>query len=163
MSKLPNRASEPAGKPRRESKEVILDLPTARRMLPLVKHIVQEIVKTQESVDRLAPELARLDRHRRDLVWPERQRRYQVSEELAVAEKSLSHALGELADLGVSLVDANRGVVEFPTKVNGKPAVFTWRLGEESMDSWHYQGEEHNRPIPKDWEHNPGKRQNYRS
>lgn len=158
MSKSPNRASEPAGKPRRNKKEITLDLWTARQMLPLVKHIVSDIVGLQVSLLKLTPELARLDRHRRDLAWQERQRRYQVSDEIATAEKTMTHAVGELSELGVNLIDAEVGVVEFPTKINGRPAVFTWRLGEEKMTSWHYQGEEQNRPIPNDWEKNAGTR-----
>lgn len=154
MSKSPNRASEPAGKPRRNKKEITLDLYTARQMLPLVKHIVSDIVGVQESLVRLTPELARLDRHRRDLAWQERQRRYQVGDEIQAAEKVMNHAVGELSELGVNLVDPEMGVVEFPTKINGRPAVFTWRFGEDQMSFWHYQGEEQNRPIPNDWEKN---------
>jgi len=151
MSTSPNRASNSAGKPRK-SREVTLDLPTARQMLPLVKHIVTDIVGVQDRLTKLTPEQERLDRHRRDLVWLERQRRYQIHEEIVAAERSMTHAVGELSDLGVNLVDPEAGEVDFPTKINGRPAAFTWKLGEDLLAYWHYSGEEQRRPIPQDWD-----------
>jgi hypothetical protein len=150
MSNTPNRASNPAGKPRR--KEVTLDLPTARQMLPLVKSIVTDIVAFRQAVTRLLPEQDRLDRHRRDLVWQERERRYQLREEIAAAEKGIAGAVSELSALGVSMSDDEAGEVDFPTKINGKAAAFTWKLGEEAVRFWRYTGEEQRRPIPADWD-----------
>jgi hypothetical protein len=150
MSSTPNRASNPAGKPRR--KEITLDLTTARQMLPLVRSIVSDIVTSRTALNKLAPEQERLDRHRRDLAWQERQRRYQVQDEIFAAEKSLTNALGELTALGVSLLDAEAGEVDFPTKINGRPAAYNWKFGEEAVRFWHYSGEEQRRPIPTDWD-----------
>lgn len=151
MSSTPNRASNPTGKSRR--KDITLDLPTARQMLPLVRSIVSDIRSSRQAIEQLTPEQERLDRHRRDLVWQERQRRYQVSDEIAAAEKSLTTALSELNGLGVSLLDATSGEVDFPTKINGRPAAFTWKLGDDGVRHWHYTGEEMRRPIPADWDH----------
>ena len=150
MSSTPNRASNPAGKPRR--KEITLDLTTARQMLPLIRSIVSDIVTSRTALNKLAPEQERLERHRRDLAWQERQRRYQIQDEMVAAEKSLTTALGELTSLGVSLLDAEAGEVDFPTKINGRPAAYNWKLGEEAVRFWHYSGEEQRRPIPTDWD-----------
>jgi hypothetical protein len=150
MSNTPNRATNPAGKPRK--KEVTHDHSTARQMLPLVRSIVTDIVNSRQAITRLTPEQERLERHRRDLVWLERQRRYQVKDEIAAAEKALTVALSELTGLGVNLVDDEIGEVDFPTKINGRSAAFTWKLGEELLRNWHYSGEEQLRPIPSDWE-----------
>jgi hypothetical protein len=152
MSNTPNRASNPAGKPRK--KDQTLDLPTAQQMLPLVKSIVSDIVTSRQAITKLTPEQERLERHRRDLVWLERQRRYQLKDEIAAAERTLTNALIELTGLGVNLVDDEAGEVDFPTKIHGRSAAFTWRLGEESLRNWHYSGEEQLRPIPKDWDQN---------
>lgn len=151
MSSMPNRASNPAGKPPRR-KEVTLDLPTARQMLPLVRSIVSDIVSSRHAINKLTPEQERLERHRRDLVWQERQRRYQVGEEISAAEKSLTVALTELKSLGVNLVDDEFGEVDFPTKINGRSAAFTWKYGEDGVAHWHYTGEEQRRAIPTDWD-----------
>ena len=150
MSSTPNRATNPADKPRK--KAISLDLTTARQMLPLVRSIVVDIVTSRQEIAKLTPEQERLDRHRRDLVWLERERRYQVTDEIAAAEKVLLRAVGELSGLGINLTDDLIGEVDFPTKINGRPAAFTWKLGEEGVRHWHYQGEDQLRPIPADWE-----------
>lgn len=150
MSNTPNRASNSAGKPRK--KDIAIDFSTAQMMLPLVKSIVTDIVHSRQAITRLVPEQDRLERHRRDLVWLERQRRYQVNDEIAAAEKNLTIALLELTGLGVNLVDEENGEVDFPTKINGRSAAFTWKLGDETLHNWHYSGEEQIRPIPKDWD-----------
>jgi hypothetical protein len=150
MSNTPNRASNPAGKPRK--KEVTLDLTTARQMLPLVKSIVADILNSRRALNKLAPEQERLDRQRRDLVWQERQRRYQIRDEIAAAEKAWAVAVEELSNLGVALVDDEIGEVDFPTKVNGRLAAFSWLVGEDELRHWHYADEESRRPIPADWD-----------
>jgi len=149
MSSTPNRAGNSAGKPRR--KEVTtLDLPTARQMLPLVRSIVSDIVSSRGALSRLVPEQERLERHRRDLVWQERQRRYQVSEEIRTAETALTNASAELTALGIGLVDADAGEVDFPTRINGRPAAYSWKYGEDAVSHWHYTGEEQRRPVAVD-------------
>jgi hypothetical protein len=150
MSNTPNRAGNSAGKSRK--KEVSHDLSTARQMLPLVRSIVTDIVHTRQAINRLTPEQERLDRQRRELVWQERQRRYQITEELATAEKALNTAVIELSDLGVTLVNDEAGEVDFPTRVNGRHAAFSWILGEDSLRFWHYADEDSRRPIPADWD-----------
>jgi hypothetical protein len=150
MSSTPNRAGNSAGKPRRKEEAATLDLPTARQMLPLVRSIVSDIVTSREALSRLVPEQERLDRHRRDLVWQERQRRYQVSEEIRTAEAALTNASAELTALGVGLVDADAGEVDFPTRINGRPAAYNWKYGEDGVVHWHYAGEEQRRPVPTD-------------
>lgn len=150
MSNTPNRASNSAGKPRK--KEVSLDLSTARQMLPLVRGIVADVMTARQAIGRLVPEQERLDRQRRELVWQERQRRYQVIDEIAAAEKAWTVAVAELNGLGVTLVDDEMGEVDFPTKVNGRTAAFSWLVGEEALRHWHYADEESRRPIPPDWD-----------
>jgi hypothetical protein len=149
MSSTPNRASNPTGKPRR--KESTLDLNTARQMLPLVKSIVSDIVQFRHTLNHLTPEQERLERHRRDLAWEERNRRYQLQEEITAARQRLTHAVGELKALGVKLVNELSGEVDFPTKINGRSAAFSWKVGDDGLTQWRYTGEEQLRPIPADW------------
>jgi len=87
-----------------ETPEAAYSLKTVHKMLPLVGRIVDDILNRQHALERLEPEQARLDRQRRDLSWPERQRRYQVQEELAQAERALNEVRDELAGLHVVLL-----------------------------------------------------------
>jgi hypothetical protein len=151
MSTPSNRASNPAGKSPRK-KDVTLDLTTARQMLPLVRGIVTDIVDTHKLLARLAPEQEMLEEVRRNLDWAGRQRRYAVGDEIARAEKNLGTAVSELNALGLKLIDPQTGSVDFPTRINGRAAAFTWQPGDESVGFWHYSGEDHRRPIPSDWQ-----------
>jgi hypothetical protein len=131
--------------------EVAFSLKTAHKMLPLVQRIVEDIRDRQAALTRLEPEQARLDRQKRALTWPERQRRYQLQEDMQRAERELHEVRDELAGLCVALLDDEIGRVGFPTMVNNRRAYFSWQLGEEGLHSWHFAEENANRPIPAAW------------
>jgi hypothetical protein len=56
----------------------------------------------------------------------------------------------ELDSLGAVLFNPpSIGLIGFPTIVNDRQAYFSWRLGEESLNFWHFDGDEKSRePIP---------------
>ena len=149
MNDTPRRAFGASAKSKR--KDVNLDLPTARQMLPLVESIVRDIVDRKHLLSKLHPEQENLERHRRDLAWQERARRYHIQEEITAAEGAFKQAVTELRDLGVALIDGEAGRVAFPTRINGRPAVFTWQPGEDNVMFWSYEDEEVRRPIPNEW------------
>src|SRR6266852_5748555 len=88
-----------------ERNEVVLNLKTVQKMLPLVQQIAQDIMARHGAIERLQPEEECLDRQRHSLDWPRRQRRYEVKEELAKAAKELEIATAELRDLGLSVLN----------------------------------------------------------
>ena len=144
-----HRASDAGEVPSRS--QAVLNLGTARRMLPLVGRIVTDILQQQRIVDQLGPEQEQLDRNRRTLSWPQRQRRYQIHEEYAVAQRELAEALAELEILGVALIDRLTGQVGLPTVVNGRLAYFSWKPGETTIHHWHFPEETIRRTIPASW------------
>jgi hypothetical protein len=150
MSGPSQRASGPTDQPKRKPNAI--DLSTARQMLPLVRSIVQDIVDKKQQLAHLSGEQDMLDRERRSLTWESRRRRYSLTDELNTTSKAYSAAIGELTQLGVSLVDDAAGSVEFPTRINGRPAAFSWQMGEDGVRYWRYAGEEQRRPIPNDWQ-----------
>ena len=145
-----HRASDPGERPPGRS-QAVLNLGSARRMLPLVGRIVADLLKQQRLVDQLGPEQDRLDRNRRSLHWPERQRRYQVHEEFALAQRELTEARAELDVLGVALIDPLTGQIGLPTVVNGRLAYFSWKPGESGIQYWHFPGETTRRTVPASW------------
>jgi hypothetical protein len=144
-----NKAHGASEKPSRREKT--LDLETARKMLTLVQRIVEDIVVHHQQIEKLIPEQDRLERHKRDLSWPERQRRYRVQEQISASEQRLEEARAELVALSVLLLDAPVGQVGFPTLVNNRRAFFSWKRGEDGVHFWHYPGEVDRRPIPASW------------
>jgi hypothetical protein len=144
-----NAAFSASGMPERQ--DVILNLHTAQRMLPLVQRVISDILTGRQEIDRLAPEQARLDRQKRDLVWQERQRRYRVHEEVAAAERHIQDAQEELHTLGLTVLEPEVGRVGFPTMVNDRKAYFSWQPGEGTLSSWQFAEEVMSRPIPPQW------------
>jgi hypothetical protein len=143
------RASEAFEK--RGNHDRILTWVAANRMLPLVQRIVADLIACQHRLARLQPEKERLDRHRHDLSWPERSRRYQLDDEIASDERALRGAFLELDALGLSLLNGETGRVGFPTLVNKRRAFFSWLPGEEVLSFWQYADDDERRPIPASW------------
>lgn len=161
MSGMSDRASGARGKSRR--KNLLVDLPTARSMLPLIQRIVNDIVQHSGELDRFRFEQDGLDRNKRELSWPERERRYAVQGEVSRLETRLEEERRELDSLGAVLFPVDNGRIGFPTVVNGRPAYFSWKIGEDGLNYWHFDGESTRRPIPASWnEVNQGKLQNQR-
>ncbi|MBY0527499.1 MAG: DUF2203 family protein [Gemmataceae bacterium] len=144
-----NRASDATEKSGR--REIVLNLGTARRMLPLVARIVGDLTNCQQRLDCLVPELETLDRKRHSLAWPQRERRYQVRDEVTEQERLLRNAHAELEQLGVAVIDTRQGRIGLPTVVNGHLAFFSWLPGDEGIRHWHFAGETVRRSIPTSW------------
>jgi hypothetical protein len=150
MNGFPKRASNHSRAHSREP--VVLNLPTVRKMLPLVRHIVAELLEAEQQLGSLLWEQGGLDRNRRNLSWPERQRRYFLQDEITRREQQRRDAVSELEGLGVAVIDSVHGRVGFPTIVNTQPAFFSWQPGEEDVVYWHFAGDsERRRPIPAKW------------
>jgi hypothetical protein len=131
--------------------DTILTWAAANRMLPLVRSIVEDLAASDRRLCEIHPEIDRLDRHRRTLVWPERSRRYALQEEIAVEERNAGQARAELEGLGLTLIDADLCQIGFPTMVNNRKAYFSWRPGEQTISHWHFIDEADRRPIPATW------------
>jgi hypothetical protein len=129
----------------------VFDLALARRMLPLVQRIADEIQQNQRQVALLLPEQETLDRERRSLAWPDRLRRYTIREEIAGCEELISHAQCELEALGLRLLDTEYVRVGFPTLVNNRRAFLSWQPGEDGISYWNYLGDNNRQPIPVSW------------
>jgi hypothetical protein len=50
---------------------------------------------------------------------------------------SLRRELEAVIKLGIVLRDSESGLVDFPSRVDGKDAFLCWRLGEDEVAFWH--------------------------
>jgi len=124
-----------------------ISLTHARKMLPLVTRIVEELQNRWNRLSELEAEQGDLDRRRRGLDWPERSRRYQITEEIAAEQRGLQEAVAELEQLELVLVDAIQGEVAFPTSINGRKAYYLWRAGEPDVKTWCYAHDPVRHPV----------------
>jgi len=102
-------------------------LAQANRALPLVKRIVQDIVKTHEKVAALQAALA--------AAKPKDQPKLQS--ELDHDIEQLQNYVDELHEIGVDLKDSQIGLVDFIGRHQGHDVCLCWKLGEEQIAYWH--------------------------
>ncbi|MFM8251380.1 MAG: DUF2203 domain-containing protein [Planctomycetota bacterium] len=110
----------------------------ANQMLPLVKSIVRDIVELSRDLIERREQLRLLagDRSKRtgNLYDEEIAQRESEAEQDLQRLESFVH---ELMELGVELKDPREGLVDFPTIMDGRPALLCWKLGEEDVRFWH--------------------------
>jgi hypothetical protein len=61
----------------------------------------------------------------------------QVSQEYWQALRDTRKGLEWLAEQGIILRDADSGLVDFPSRREGREVFLCWRLGEEQVGFWH--------------------------
>jgi hypothetical protein len=123
-------------------------LTAARKMLPLVARIVEEIQARWRRLNQLETEQGDLERRRRLLDWPQRSRRYQITEEIAGEQRGLQEAVAELEQLDVVLVDPDAGEAAFPTVIQGKRGYYLWKVGADDIGWWCYADDPIRHRIP---------------
>mgnify|MGYP002622956407 CR=1 FL=1 len=109
----------------------------ANAMLPLVRCIVKDMVElSDDMIER---------RQRLDSMRAHRQLKSDAQdEEIAVMEaefradtERLQGFINELVDLGVEPKGVAQGLVDFPSKRNGRIVYLCWKLGEPDIRYWH--------------------------
>lgn len=107
----------------------------ANLTLPYVRRVVEDIVRTYER-------------------WQDRVREFEVVAASGMTPATSSHAeslqrdvqelaadidrySAELEQVGARIEGYDRGRVDFPAEVEGRPVYLCWRLGEPSVQFWH--------------------------
>ena len=119
-------------------KPKIFSLEQASKTLPLVRKIVEDILKTGQAIRELSVEMEKPEED------PEINRLMDQLDEL----------FSEMEELGCYYRDWNFtvGLVDFPSKINGKEVLLCWKSDEEAIGYFHdsesgFAGRKH---IPKE-------------
>lgn len=107
----------------------------ANRTLPLVRRIVEDIVREHR---RWEDAIVQLDLLLSGVTA-------QVQDPQAVALERQIQAIAreidgfqrELESLGIQLKDRRTGLIDFPSELDGRTVLLCWRLGEPSVQFWH--------------------------
>ena len=107
----------------------------ANRTLPLVRKIVEDIVREHRHWQEAIVELDLLG----SVAHPE------LPDPRTVAlERKIQKIAGEidafqreLEELGIQLKDRRIGLIDFPSELDGRPMLLCWQLGEPSVQFWH--------------------------
>lgn len=113
----------------------IFTIDEANRMLPLVRRIVEDLVRDHERwLDKVNEfEIATVGS---SVDHPDVMAELLQQEALRLAADIESY-VKELGELGVQCKGIDSGLVDFPGEMNGSPILFCWKLGEPSVQYWH--------------------------
>jgi hypothetical protein len=103
----------------------------ANRALALVRRIVTDIVRDYRQLRQLYERCQALDARGRAVEAEKARQRY-----LAISDH-LSELNEELELVGCELKDYHVGLVDFPARLDGREVCLCWKLGEESIETWH--------------------------
>ena len=106
----------------------------ANRTLPLVRRIVEDIVREHE---RWQDAIARLDLLMATSSDTVDLRVVALEKEVQTIARDIDDFQGELEALDIQLKDRRIGLVDFPTELDGRRVLLCWRLGEPSVQYWH--------------------------
>ena len=111
----------------------------ANAMLPLVRAIVDDIVRLYNEVHDRRERLSKI----RQLPGGRNEENV-YSEELEQVERDLEKEIDrltgfveELQSLGVVLKDPVVGLIDFPSRIDGRDVYLCWKLGEGDIGYWH--------------------------
>ncbi len=73
----------------------------------------------------------------------------ELRQELEQSHRDLRGLLAELNELGVQVKDVDRGLLDFPSVIEGQEALLCWQVGEPRIGFWHTpeDGFEGRRPL----------------
>ena len=106
----------------------------ANRSLPLVRRIVEDIVREH---GRWQGAIARLDLLMATTTDTVDLRVVALEKEAQSIARDIDGFQGELEALDIQLKDRRIGLVDFPTELDGRRVLLCWRLGEPSVQYWH--------------------------
>jgi hypothetical protein len=107
----------------------------ANRTLPLVRRIVEDIVRDHRRWQEAIVELELIvSGVRADLPDP---RAVALEREIQGIARDIDQFQGELEALGIQLKDRRMGLIDYPSEMDGRRVLLCWRLGEASVQYWH--------------------------
>jgi hypothetical protein len=107
----------------------------ANRTLPLVRRIVEDIVREhrrwQEAIVALDLLVSGVRADQPDV------RAATLEREVQAIASDIDQFQAELESLGIQLKDRRIGLIDFPSEMDGRTVLLCWRLGEPSVQYWH--------------------------
>ena len=107
----------------------------ANRTLPLVRKIVEDIVREQRRWQDATVELDLMSAGTlAELPDP---RVVALERRIQKIAREVETFQAELESLGIQLKDRRIGLIDFPSELDGRPMLLCWQLGEPSIQFWH--------------------------
>lgn len=107
----------------------------ANRTLPLVRRIVEDVVREHQRWQEGIVELDLIG----SVTRPEMPdpRIVALEQKIQGIARDIDAFQRELEALGIQLKDRRIGLIDFPSELDGRPMLLCWKLGEPSVQFWH--------------------------
>lgn len=112
-----------------------ITLETANKMLPLVTPITRDVVDTWKKIAQAVGVFTRV----RKTSNPEKM--LKCAQQLFELTQCLNENIDELEGLGCVVESYEKGVVDFPSMVEGEEIMLCWTLGEQKINHYHRLGQ----------------------
>jgi hypothetical protein len=109
-------------------------LDEARALVPGIRGVLLQLAVERRRHTAAQAALAALDRQPGAHDGAARGRH---EAEMDAAREAIGALLAHFEELGVELRDAESGLVDIPTRRDGEPAWFCWRLADPELAYWH--------------------------
>jgi len=128
---------------------MVFTVQEANRTLPLVRRIVEDIVREhrrwQEKILELelvtssaaAPAAPVAPVAGGEVGTPSDDRAAAIERDAMAIARDIDAFERELQELGIALKDRRLGLIDFPGEIDGRQVWLCWRLGEPSVQYWH--------------------------
>jgi len=125
--------------------ETVLTVEEANLRLPLVRAIVKDAVGLKQDVlarqDRLI-ELRERYPEKDDEASPYSEEVQDMEKSLHADEQRIAGFATELEDVGAELMNAEQGLVEFDSVLEGRPVRLSWKFDEPEVCFWREEDDE---------------------
>jgi len=121
----------------------VFTLSEAQTLLPVVEALLRRAQAAGERTGELEQEMMQLS-HRIFLSGGMHVDVNGAARRRAERDKAVQEATDTLAEIdaiGVQLKDLEQGLLDFPSVIDGKPALLCWKLGEPTISHWHTEEE----------------------
>ncbi len=111
----------------------------ANEALEVVRPLVERLVERRRS---FLEHDGELERYREKITTNggglDHRRFHELQEAASEEAEEIARSLEAITALGVQVKDADRGLVDFPSRhPRGDPVLLCWRLGEREVGYWH--------------------------
>ena len=112
-------------------------LEEARNVLRAIRPAVEALQGVQHELRAVKAELNALNRrHLNNGVVAEGRTRTLRLEQRRLGEEARTH-VGVITGAGAEIKGLDDGLIDFPTTIEGVPAYWCWRAGEDEIEWWH--------------------------
>jgi hypothetical protein len=116
----------------------LFTLEEANRLLPWLREKLAELDQYHEALTRTQAHLAEVHRKSRTNGAASNQQNARLAHQhMESADRRANAIIEAIAEQGIILRDAVRGLVDFPSLRDGREVYLCWLRGEQSIGHWH--------------------------